>query len=501
MFTDELRRNVWNRIRQRDLLQFAQLLPQTLLVQAASLAGLPPGQGPLNLCTLAWLAVACAFHKTENFAGVLCLTLKTLHDAGQWDGKPSPTLVRKRKPKQRHGHGGRQAKSKGGARRRPLRSKHDPRGGDPNLVSEEAFTQARRMLPPSYWVALILLLGRCFEKEHGPLVRWRGYRLLTLDGTTINLPSWKALADSYGTASNGKGRRSVQARLVMLQFPLVRMPWRYELTTLKEGERTVAARLLKNLEPMDLLLADRGFWSYGLFQQIQQRGAYFGIRLMQGVKLKTVRRLGRQERLVSWRPSDRQWKQAGLPASMMLRVIDYQIAGFRPNAIVTNVLDARAIVRADWVRLSTCTQPGRKLDPGLYHRRWEIETTFFELKVEQEMEGRLRGRTAETIAYEVAGQVLLYLLVRWLMVKAAVAEGLDPLRLSFKGALRELAAMNQTLMTADPRRIASELLPLLLERIASHRVPWRPGRHDPRPGDGRIKNKGYGKHQLPSKLL
>ena len=37
---------------------------------------------------------------------------------------------------------------------------------------------------------------------------------------------------------------------------------------------------------------DRGFWSYGLFWQIQRRQAFFGIRLRRGVKLKTLRNAG-----------------------------------------------------------------------------------------------------------------------------------------------------------------------------------------------------------------
>jgi hypothetical protein len=49
----------------------------------------------------------------------------------------------------------------------------------------------------------------------------------------------------------------------------------------------------------------------------------------------------------------------------------------------------------------------------LYHRRWEIETTTFrELKRVQQMHGQLRGRTPQTIEFEVAGHVLLHLLVR-----------------------------------------------------------------------------------------
>jgi hypothetical protein len=182
-------------------------------------------------------------------------------------------------------------------------------------------------------------------------------------------------------------------------------------------------------------------------------------------------------------------------------VIDYQIKGFRPSAIVTSVLDADQIDREAWVGLALVDDTGRVLrGAGLYHRRWEIETSYFEIKETQGLERSLRGRTVETIGFEVAGHVLLYLLVRWLMVEAALTAGEDPLRLSYSGALGELLALLPSLVQASPGRASGVLLPRLLSRMASHFVPLRPDRHYPRPHDTKVKNKGKGKKQLPSKL-
>ena len=169
----------------------------------------------------------------------------------------------------------------------------------------------------------------------------------------------------------------------------------------------------------------------------------------------------------------------GLPKSIKLRVITYQLPGFRAQKLLTNVLSRQRVSREDWVRLtSDCSQDGR-LKPGLYHRRWEIETTYRELKVEQGLEKSLRGRTPESIQFEVAGHVVLYFLVRWLMVESGVKHGIDPLRLSFKNALRELNAMIPSLLIASDSW-ARTLLGRLLDRISEHQVPSRPGRSYPR---------------------
>ena len=100
----------------------------------------------------------------------------------------------------------------------------------------------------------------------------------------------------------------------------------------------------------------------------------------------------------------------------------------------------------------------------------------------------------------MAGHVVLYLMMRWLMVEAAIQNNDDPLRLSFTGALRELDRLRQTILQASPRHVQDYLLPLLLHRIASNRIVWRPGRYDPRPGDTKPQNKGHGRHQYHARV-
>jgi hypothetical protein len=487
MFTDELRHKVWDEVRQRDLRAFAKLLPAEVFVAAGQLAGVRLGRSALSLVQLVWLGIASAMHRTRSFASILTLCVQFLEDSGQW---PPKALS----PSQRRQGSGRKARGK--------RSKHSPYARRATQVTEEAFVQARARMPLSFWTALLMVLGERFEREHAEWTHWNEFRLLALDGTTIKMPKWKALREHFGTAKNGKSKGCTQARLVMLQLPLARLPWRYVVGPLERGERTLAAELLQHVSCRDLVLLDRGFWSYGLFHQIQDQGAYFAIRLPTHIRLRTLRRLGPRDRLVRWNmPTGPRWRKSGLAGHILLRVVDYQIRGFRPSAVVTNVLSPRKVSREDWVRLATETEAGAKrLDVGLYHRRWEIETTFFELKVTQGLEGSLRSRRPQGVHYEIAGHVLFYTLVRWLMVEAAVAASLDPLRLSFKAALEELCDMRYVLLAATPRHVRCVLLPRLLQRIASHLVPFRPGRHFPRPYDTKTKNCGRGKHKLPHKL-
>lgn len=465
MFKDERRSNVWDDIRQRGIRAFADKVTPALLAETAKRSRVRLVKCPLGLMNLTWLGIAAAIHTSCDFASVLTGTLKILQDHQTFG---SSTIGK--------------AKKNGKRRKRKQGSKHHPHRNDPTEVTEEAFVQARRRMPLSFWVNLIILLGEAFQEKHADQLKFREFRLLAIDGTCINLPNWKKLRDHFGTAKNARGKQAAQARMVMLQFPLARLPYRYELCPLDDGEVTIARRLTQHLQKNDLLLLDACFWSYGLFWDIQNRDAFFAIPLKgKKINLKSTGRARTNDAEACWTPKDTrgQWKKESLPPSIKLRVITYQLPGFRAQKLLTNVLSRQRVSREDWVRLtSDCSQDGR-LKPGLYHRRWEIETTYRELKVEQGLEKSLRGRTPESIQFEVAGHVVLYFLVRWLMVESGVKHGIDPLRLSFKNALRELNAMIPSLLIASDSW-ARTLLGRLLDRISEHQVPSRPGRSYPR---------------------
>lgn len=472
MFTDELRCEVWEEIRQQDIQAFSSKITLAVIAETAQRTGIKLVKSPLCVGNLVWLGIATAMHAGMDFATILTKTLQLLEDQQEFY---STNLGNEKEKGQRRKLESDQKKS--------AKSKHHPKCDDPTELSEEAFVKARRRLPVSFWINLIMVLGERFQEQHRSLLMFRDFRLLAMDGTCIDMGNWKRLKTHFGTASNAKGTQYAQARMVMLQFPLARLPYRYELCALDDGEVTIARRLAKHLCKNDLVTLDACFWSYGLFWDIQSRGAFFAVPLKgKNINLERVRSLGRQDQLMRWSPKDSrgQWGKEDLPKSIELRVITYQIPGFRAQKLVTNVLDEARIPREDWVRLATdCTENGH-FKPGLYHRRWEIETTYRELKVEQGMNGNLRSRTPESVQFEVAGHVVLYFLVRWLMVEAAVKHGIDPLRLSFKNALRELLLMHDSLVIATTSRWLNVLLGRLLDRIDRHRVPFRPGRSYPR---------------------
>ena len=205
-------------------------------------------------------------------------------------------------------------------------------------------------MPLSFWLELILVLGERFEAQHAERLQFQGFRLLAMDGTRLTLPDEKALRDYYGTAVNGKGRQNAQARMVLLQSPLTRLPLAYQLQPVNVGEVTMARQLVAGLRPgaglraNDLLLLDAGYLSYGLLWDIQSRGAFFCIRMQRNMNLRSLPRLpggsgdSRRERWVRWTPKDSRgkWRAEGLPRSIDLRLISYHVPGHRRIQLLTN---------------------------------------------------------------------------------------------------------------------------------------------------------------------
>jgi hypothetical protein len=466
MFIDPERAEVQDELCRHEQATFAHILTPDLFVQAALQCGLALIRSPLNLINLVWLAISAARHPDRCFADLLGLSLKTLRDHESFPDSRLAQLL-------------------GGTTTRPQGASHNPRSPVAQPVSEAAFAKARQRLPTEFWVALFLLLVAKFQQLYGDVIRWRRFRLLAVDGTDLLLPDWPALRQHFGTARNAAGSHGAQARLLLLQFPLARLPYAYVLAPLASGETNLARQLLQGLGHDDLVLLDAGFLCYGLFWQIHNQGASFCVRLRRNLNLRTLKELGldtgAHDVLVEWTPKDSrgQWRQEKLPKTLTLRLLTYHAQGFRPLRLLTNVLDAQDVPYEQFWGLSVSEQ-GEVLHKGVYNQRWEIEISYLELKVQQRLEGGLRSRTAEGIGYEVAGHLLHYLLVRWLLVEAATTAQVSPLRLSFTAALREIKERWSAAAVASVAWLTQTLRPRLLASLASHRSEERPGRTAPR---------------------
>jgi hypothetical protein len=117
---------------------------------------------------------------------------------------------------------------------------------------------------------------------------------------------------------------------------------------------------------------------------------------------------------------------------------------------------------------------------GCYNRRWEIETSYRELK--QSMLGcalTLRSRLPQGVYQEIWGALIAYNLIRLEMAKAAAEAGVEPTDLSFTQAIHLFQYEMMWAAATSPGKLPAHLL-RLRQKLELTTVQKRRGRSCPR---------------------
>jgi hypothetical protein len=357
-------------------------------------------------------------------------------------------------------------------------------------ITEEAFCMARAVLGLRFFVAVFRYVLECFEEKLGRLYRWKGLRLLGIDGMKTPLAKSAELGERFPPHSGGKGAseqpQGLLVGLVGLWDGLCRG---FHLVPNKTSEQRCAQMLARHLRPKDLLLCDKNFPGYRFFVTILSHGADFLFRLPSN-RYKNLRRIPTPSaRRDEWYldvpcPKKLPKRRLELPAYLRLRVIRYQIRGFRPSLLITSLLDTEVYPYDELV--------------ALYHERWRQETMHREWKYTLSI-SNLRSKTCRGIFKEILVQLTVNNLVRWIMAQAG-GQKYRPVDLSFLEAKRRIVNTAEVMATAKVEDLP-RLYRTLLEEIAEEVILVRPGRSYPRRYDREPRNKGHGEFALPARLM
>ena len=91
----------------------------------------------------------------------------------------------------------------------------------------------------------------------------------------------------------------------------------------------------------------------------------------------------------------------------------------------------------------------------------------------------LRSLTPAGVTNELAARMVALNVVRMILLASAEKHGEDPLRLSFLHAVRAVMVFAPAMATAPVWKLPA-IYAAMLKEIASHRIPLRPGRNEPR---------------------
>jgi len=255
---------------------------------------------------------------------------------------------------------------------------------------------------------------------------YRQWRLVSIDGSTLDVPDEAENEEAFGVQGVGRGEPAFpKIRFVSLCEVGTHVLFGSRVESYEIGEVTLAEQVLPLLAPGMLCLADRGYNCFRLWKLAQGTGAALLWRLRKDLILPREKALADGSFLSTLyeNPEARRKELNGI----VVRVVEYTLEG---------VQDSEPIYRLATTILDPDQAPAKEL-AALYHERWEIESAFDELKTH--LRGRqmtLRSKTPDLIRQEFYGLMMAHYAIRGLMHEAALQEQVDPDRLSFLHAVR-----------------------------------------------------------------
>jgi hypothetical protein len=322
--------------------------------------------------------------------------------------------------------------------------------------AESSYCEARMRLSLQLLRCLLRWTLAAAQKiDRGPTLPAIAGRVLVVDCTSFSMSDTPALRQQFGLLKGSRCKPGVS-------YPVAKVMALLDLNTgcftrlipgpLYRHEASGVIRLHRRFRRGDILLGDRAFCSFVHIALLSERGVFACFRLHQRRKCLAggVQHWTRPAQCPDWMDPQ---QFASLPEGIDIRLVRHtlQQKGYRTRhlAIATTLMDQTL-----W--------PDAKI-AELYGQRWNIETCFDHLKTTMKM-SVLKCQTVGGIQRELLMYLIAYNLIRLAMLSFAIANQLDPQRVSFIDALRYLAA-----------RL------LGLQGVARLTInPPRPGRRQPR---------------------
>ncbi len=365
-------------------------------------------------------------------------------------------------------------------------------------VSIPAITQARKPIPPELLKQVLDLFNQSCEEN----ARYRGYKILAVDGSSINMPR-NPEADSFVCNSSAP---EVYNQLHLNTIYDICADTYFDALIQPEPQKDEIGALVEMLksntfETPTILIADRGYESYNLLAHLLEKDNLdFLIRVKQNHSaMREIAKLPMMELdcKIKFTITTTQTNEDKLKRHVFLQV---------PKKSETSSKTRRArwdfpspypmalrIVRfqlnnGQFETIATSLPP--EFSPEdikeLYHMRWGIETSFRNLKYSVGLIN-IHSRSDDSVAQEIFASLTAYNLTARIMRSAVIdspEDGKYEYKANFKLSValcreyfRGFARLGKTTMSEEE----------LLKQISDNLIPIRPNREDQR----KLKPKGF----------
>jgi hypothetical protein len=336
------------------------------------------------------------------------------------------------------------------------------------VVTKSAFSQARQKLKAEAFIELNQVQVDYFY-AHFPYQTWHGFRLLAVDGSTVQLPTSAEIINHFGLWHTAPVARVSQLFDVLNEVTVEAL-----IGPKAVGEREVAARHFEQVRPGDLILLDRGYPAFWLFVLLRQQGADFCARMPAGVWGEVDRFLaaGLNDQIVDLSPcptavADCQARH--LPtAALKVRLVRIELDSGEVEVLVTSLLDR--------------AQYPLSVFKDLYHHRWPVEENYKVMKYRVEVEN-WSGKSKLAIYQDFHAKVFTTNLTAMLAhpAQTVVKQQSQTKKYDYQvNFTQALSKMKDTVVRLFQQPVISTLLDRLWQAMTHLIEPIRPNRKYPR---------------------
>ena len=362
-------------------------------------------------------------------------------------------------------------------------------------VAASSLCEARQKMPEEIFLELNRAVLAAREAAV-PLPLWCGLRVFGVDGSKLNLPH-ELLSEGYRAPNVGQYYpQELLSTVYHLGSGLI---YDCMLADGGKGERSCVIEQMDKLSKEDVLVLDRGYFSYLLLDKALEKGVHLICRLQSGNMNAAVKTFWDSELtdvVVDYKPSGAvksEIKKQGhtlFYSTIRLRLIKYKIDG-------ETYICATTLIGEQY--------PSEEF-PRVYHGRWGIEELYKISKEFIDVED-FHSKTERGVKQELYGHALLINIGRIFESEAnrqmppsskpekpekqkaenaEIKEGywqdfigkIQQLKVNFKNCLLVIGrVIEKLLVTAEKEK---DWLSQILSSISRVRQKLRPGRHFPR---------------------
>jgi hypothetical protein len=355
-------------------------------------------------------------------------------------------------------------------------------------VSASSLCEARAKLPEDIFIELNKTLLIHWNKSFD-LPNFQGFRLFAIDGSRINVPR-ELLKEGYKLYNEKIGQYYPQGLLSCMYNLQEKVIYDYDFVT-HMNERLCALEHMKTLGDKDIMIFDRGYFSYLLFYQLLEHNVQGIFRFQEGgtnEKIFSFWQSEDEDKIIEYNPSNtvkHDLKKQGYNLdfkTLKMRLIKHKI-GDQTYVYATTLMDQYKFPAECFGEV--------------YHERWGIEELYKISKRFIEIED-FHAKTARGVKQELYAHILLINLSRFFEFEAQKLippadknsnnkyqsnnkffNPINLIKINFKNCI-DVVSRNLGNFILGTFNVISNLLDIMISSISRIRQKIRANRHYPR---------------------